>query len=112
MHRPSGIYNPNTPLGHHWQDATHVTFGVATLGLRWNDWKLDGSIFTGTEPNEDRYGFDEPRFNSYSARLSYSPSKNWSMQVSRGWLNDVHSIGPREDLIRTTASVIHAVQLD
>ncbi len=111
MHRPSGIVNPNTPIGHHWQDATHVTFGVATLGFTWNDFKFDASIFTGTEPDEDRYAFDNPRFNSYSLRLSYNLSDNWAFQVSRGWLYDVHSIGEREDLIRTTASAIYSKYL-
>jgi hypothetical protein len=111
MHRPSGIYNPNTTLGHHWQDATHVTFGVATLGFGYKDFKFDASIFTGTEPNEDRYGFDELRFNSYSARISYNLSDNWALQVSQGWLHDVHAIGEREDLIRTTASAIYAGSL-
>lgn len=111
MHRPSGIVNPNTPIGHHWQDATHVTFGVGTLGFTVNDFKVEGSIFTGTEPDEDRYNFDEPRFNSYSLRLSYNLFENWAFQVSRAWIYDAHSTGPREDLNRTTASVIHTTQL-
>jgi hypothetical protein len=33
MHRPSGMDNPTAPLSHHWQDATHVSFGVITAGL-------------------------------------------------------------------------------
>src|SRR5512138_1392653 len=33
MHRVSSMNNPDAPLGHHWQDATHITFGVATLGV-------------------------------------------------------------------------------
>lgn len=111
MHRPSGIYNSNTPLSHHWQDATHVTFGVATLGFQYKDFKIEGSVFTGTEPNEARYGFDKLRFNSQSVRLSYNPSENWALQVSQAWLNDVHSIGAREDVNRTTASAIHAIKL-
>ena len=32
MHRPSAMDNPAAPLGHHWQDATHVSFGVVTAG--------------------------------------------------------------------------------
>ena len=32
MHRPSAMDDPDAPLGHHWQDSTHVTFGVATGG--------------------------------------------------------------------------------
>jgi hypothetical protein len=31
MHRPSQ-HDPDAPIGHHWQDSTHITFGVATLG--------------------------------------------------------------------------------
>ena len=33
MHRPSAMDNPPAPLGHHWQDATHVSFGVLTGAL-------------------------------------------------------------------------------
>ncbi len=30
MHRTSAIDNPDAPISHHWIDATHITFGVAT----------------------------------------------------------------------------------
>ncbi len=66
MHRPSAMDDPDAPLGHHWQDSTHVTFGVATAGLVWRNVKIEGSIFTGREPDEDRYDFDQPEFDSYS----------------------------------------------
>ena len=36
MHRPSAMDDPDAPIGHHWQDSTHITFGVATAGLVWN----------------------------------------------------------------------------
>ena len=75
MHRPSTLNNPDATLGHHWQDATHITFGVATLGFRYKIFKLDGSVFTGREPNEERYNFDKSRFDSYSYRLTANPSK-------------------------------------
>src|SRR5690606_17825074 len=65
MHRPSSLYNPDAPISHHWQDATHILFGVGTLGFRYKAFKMDGSLFTGTEPDEDRYNFDTPRFNSW-----------------------------------------------
>ena len=32
MHRPSAMDDPDAPIGHHWQDSTHITFGVATPG--------------------------------------------------------------------------------
>jgi hypothetical protein len=33
MHRLSAMDNLAAPLGHHWQDATHVSFGVLTGGI-------------------------------------------------------------------------------
>ena len=111
MHRVSSLYNPDAPIGHHWQDATHITFGVGTFGFRFQNLKLEGSVFTGREPNEERYGFDTPRFDSWSTRLSYNPSPEWALQVSQAWVKDVHQFGPREDVNKTSASVIHALRL-
>lgn len=108
MHRVSSLYNPDAPLGHHWQDATHITFGVATAGIRHRNFKFEGSIFTGREPNEERYGFDKPRFDSYALRLSFNPTRSLALQLSQAWVNDVHELGAREDISKTTASVIHA----
>ena len=107
MHRPSARHNPDAPLGHHWQDATHITFGTATLGLRYGPVMIDGSLFTGREPNEDRYGLDKPRFDSYSLRLSSNPTDNLAIQVSRGFLKSPEAHEPDADQIRTTASAIY-----
>ena len=106
MHRPAALYNPDAPLSHHWSDATHITFGVVTLGVRYNNFKLDGSLFTGREPDDNRYDFDTPKFDSWSGRLSYNPSKNWELQVSHGFLKSPEESRPDEDVNRTTASAI------
>jgi hypothetical protein len=106
MHRPSGSFNPDAPLGHHWQDATHITFGVTTLGLRYGKFKLEGSLFTGREPDENRYNFDKPLFDSRSVRLSFNPSANWALQVSHGFLKSPEAQHPDENIRRTTASAI------
>lgn len=111
MHRPSSFNNTDSPLGHHWQDATHITFGVATAGLRYGIFKLEGSLFTGREPGEARYGFDEPRFDSYSYRLSANPARSVALQVSRAFIKGPEAIHPDEDVTRTTASVIHSLPL-
>lgn len=111
MHRPSSLNNLDSPLGHHWQDATHITFGVATLGFRYNIFKLEGSVFTGREPGEARYGFDKPRFDSYSYRLSANPHPQLAMQVSQAFLKSPEAIAPDEDVWRTTASVLHSLPL-
>jgi len=107
MHRFSGMPNPEAPIGHHWLDSTHITFGVATAGVSWGGWKIEGSSFTGREPDEDRWDFDEARFDSYSGRLSWNPSPNWALQVSRGELESPEELEPDTDQTRTTASAIH-----
>lgn len=109
MHRPSSLSNPDAPLSHHWNDGTHVTFGVATLGFRYDKFKIEASSFTGREPDENRYNFDKPRFDSWSGRLSYAPSDNWSIQVSRGYVNSPEWQHPQENVNRTTASAIFSL---
>jgi hypothetical protein len=111
MHRPSSLNNLDSPLGHHWQDATHITFGVATIGFRYKIIKLDGSLFTGREPGESRYGLDKPRFDSYAYRLTINPVRTLSAQVSRAFIKSPEALEPDEDVDRTTASVIHSFPL-
>ena len=110
VHRPSGFFNPDAPLSHHWVDATHITFGVATIGLRYGQWKLEGSSFTGREPDEHRYNFDQPRFDSWSGRLSFNPSDKWAWQVSHGFIKEPEALHPGEDVHRTTASATYSAR--
>jgi hypothetical protein len=111
MHRISAINNPDAPLSHHYADATHITFGTATLGFRYKNVKLEGSIFTGREPDEHRYDFDKPKFDSYSVRLSVNPSKEWALQVSNGWLKSPEEAERDDNVNRFTASAIHTKAL-
>jgi hypothetical protein len=111
MHRPSTLNNPDATLGHHWSDATHITFGVATLGFRYKILKLDGSLFTGREPNEHRYDFDKPTFDSYSYRLTINPCRSLSMQASKAFIKSPEQLHPDEDINRTTASITHVVAM-
>ncbi len=111
MHRPSAMDDPDAPLGHHWQDSTHVTFGVATAGLVWRNVKIEGSIFTGREPDENRYDFDQPEFDSYSGRISWNPTRNLALQVSYGYIKSPEALEPDLNRHRTTASVIYNLPL-
>lgn len=111
MHRMSAFNNPDAVLGHHWQDATHITFGVVTAGVRYGKFKVEASSFTGREPNENRFNFDKPRFDSYSYRLLFNPSSNWAIQASRGFIKSPELNHADENVHRTTASVQHSKNL-
>ncbi|HZX96070.1 MAG TPA: heavy metal-binding domain-containing protein [Myxococcales bacterium] len=86
MHRASAEEDPFPPIGHHWQDSTHVTFGVVTGGLYTRDLKLEASWFNGREPDQDRWNFDLRAFDSFSVRLSAIPEEHVALQVSYGYL--------------------------
>jgi hypothetical protein len=107
MHRLSAMDNPDAPIGHHWEDSTHITFGVATLGAVWKNVKVEGSIFTGREPDENRYDFDRPRFDSASGRISWNPIENLALQVSHGYIKSPEALQPDVNQHRTTASIIY-----
>jgi hypothetical protein len=107
MHRLSAMDGPDAPIAHHWQDSTHITFGVATLGAVWKNVKVESSVFTGREPDENRYDFDRPRFDSYSGRISWNPMQNLALQFSHGYLKSPEALEPDLKLHRTTASAIY-----
>lgn len=111
MHRVSSLPNPDAPLGHHWQDATHILFGVGTLGLRYKIVKAEASVFTGREPDENRYDFDKARFDSYSFRLSLNPNEYWSLQGSYADIKSPEVLEPEEDIQRSTFSVINSLPI-
>ena len=111
MHRLSAMDNPDAPISHHWQDSTHITFGVVTMGWVWRDLKIEGSTFKGREPDEVRYDFDEPKLDSFSGRLSWNPTKNLALQVSHGYLHSPEELAPETNQHRTTASLIYNVPL-
>lgn len=104
MHRASASHNPSAPLSHHLQDSSHISFGVITTGVTYRWFKLEGSVFNGREPDENRYDFEAHPWNSRSARLSFAPNRNWSMQVSHGFLRNPEALEPG-DVRRTTASI-------
>ncbi|MES2642493.1 MAG: cytochrome c [Myxococcota bacterium] len=103
-HRASAISDPFAPIGHHWEDATHISFGVLTAGV-FNEWaKLEGSWFNGREPDENRYDLDLDVPDSWSSRLSVSLLPMWTAQVSYGWLAEPEPLEPGAPTTRITAS--------
>ena len=107
-HRPSAAGDPLAPLGHHWQDATHISFGVITAGVYSRTWRLEGSIFNGREPDAIRTNFDYAghSLDSYSGRLTVNPDPHWSLSASYGYLASPEELNPNESLHRLSASVL------
>jgi hypothetical protein len=103
--------NPVAPLGHHWQDATHISFGVLTAGVFGEHWKLEGSAFNGREPNEERWGFDRLRLDSYAGRFTLHMDSSWVFSVGYGFLKSPEALNPFESMHRVTASVLHGRKL-
>jgi hypothetical protein len=109
MHRPSAQSDPIASIAHHWQDATHITFGVLTGGLFTRFAKLEGSWFNGREPDEDRYDFDLRRPDSWSVRLLVNPDARWSASASYGFLKSPEASHPDESERRFGAALQHVV---
>jgi hypothetical protein len=105
-HRPSAAGDPYAPLGHHWQDATHISFGVLTAGVFTRGIKLEGSIFNGREPDETRTNFDFRTLDSYSGRVTVNPAPAWSVSASYGYLKSPEQLTPNIAQHRMGASVL------
>lgn len=103
--------DPTAPLGHHWQDATHISFGVVTASVYSTRWKLEGSVFNGREPDDRRWNFDFRRMDSYSARLTVNPNAHWSATAGYGLLRSTEAAEPGASSHRMVASVMHGTSV-
>ncbi|MEN9401720.1 MAG: hypothetical protein RL091_423 [Verrucomicrobiota bacterium] len=110
-HRMSAMDNPAAPISHHWLDSTHIAFGVLTAGFAQKTWQLEGSWFNGREPDDDRWDIEKPKLDSYSGRLTWNPTPEWSAQLSHGYLKSPEELHPDESVRRTTASIMHLTKL-
>jgi hypothetical protein len=110
-HRLSASEDPIAALGHHQEDSTHIAFNVFTGGLTWRWLRFEESGFHGAEPTEQRWGF-QPSPNghavdSYSSRVTFSPTQNWSSQYSIAHIVSPEALYPNKNQQRQTASVIY-----
>ena len=72
-------------------------------------WKLEGSLFNGHEPDQNRTVTSDATSSTrpLSVRLLQSTSPNWSFQVSNGYLKNPEQLNPGQNVSRTTASAIY-----
>jgi len=107
-HRASAAEIPQATLGHHWEDSTHIANNVLTAVLAFKAVRFEASGFHGAEPDENRWNFDFGPMNSYSGRITFTPTPRWAAQVSAGHLTLPEALEPG-DVVRTTASVEYVV---
>jgi hypothetical protein len=103
-HRDSASEIPQAPLGHHYEDSTHIADDVITAGVNWHVVRFEASAFHGAEPDEERWDFDGGKLDSESVRLVLTPVSSLSAQASFGYLTHPEKLEPG-DQKRTTASL-------
>lgn len=106
-HRESAAENPIAPLGHHFEDSTHIADEVVTLGVTHRFFRLEASGFHGREPDEYRWDIDAGGIDSWSTRVTVNPAANWSLEYSVAQLHSPEELSPEEDVRRMTASVMY-----
>jgi hypothetical protein len=108
-HRASAASDPLAPLGHHWQDATHISFGVITGGIYTRSIKLEGSVFNGREPDEIRTNLDYAgrSLDSYAGRLTVNPDAHLSLSGSYAYIRSPEQLEPQQSVHRIVAAAIY-----
>ena len=112
MHRASAAENPVAPLGHHTFDSTHIAKGVVAMAVDHGRWVVEGSLFHGREPDEDRWNLsDVGALDSWATRLLVRAGAKWEFQASHGYLHEPEELEPGS-LRRTTVSAMWMRQPD
>ncbi len=111
MHRASGEDIPHAPIGHHFLDSTHITYGVVTVGFTTGRLKFEGGAFNGREPDERRWGVERPRLDSFAGRMTVNPHRDWSLQWSAAHVNSPEQLHAGIDVTALTASATYNRQL-
>lgn len=107
MHRQSILDSPEAPITHHWLDSTHIAYGVMTAGYVHDAWKIEASRFHGREPDQFRYNIESGALDSTSARISWNPLREWSLQASWARQMSPEELEPAKNQDRMSASAIY-----
>lgn len=106
MYRYAGLDDPGAMLSSHWLYPAHSNSQVFTVGYTWRDLTVERSAFSSgvrRQPAER----NSLKLDSRSLRLSYKPSQNWTLQLSRGSLSGIDQLVPNENVRRTTISATY-----
>lgn len=100
MHRPSGMVNPDAPLGHHiGQDVSHITSTVLGASLGLGRIRIEASAFHGEEPEPTKVDLPMGELNSYAGRLIYEFSDHVSAMASAALVKEPEHDDPTLDKV-------------
>jgi len=88
LHRPAASADPTLPLGHHTEDATHASAGVATLELATRRVHLEGSVFNGAHanPGDVLPDYSSASLDSWGIRATINPAMRSSFAAWYGYV--------------------------
>jgi hypothetical protein len=94
-----------------WMDSNRLSNRVVTVGYVWRALKLEGSTFNDSD--EPRFiGIPQKSFGASSGRLSFSPTPNLALKISRGQRNRPDLVDPQDEIRRTTVSAVYSQSWD
>ncbi|HAZ14657.1 MAG: hypothetical protein A2X86_06215 [Bdellovibrionales bacterium GWA2_49_15] len=92
MHRPTGIANPDAPLGHHiGQDVAHISSTVIGSSLALGTTQYQLSAFNGTEPKPGEVDLPIGRLNSGALRLIHKFTPQFMAMASAAYVQEPHT---------------------
>jgi hypothetical protein len=95
MHRPTGIANPDVPLGHHiGQDVGHISSSVIGESLKLGTTRIEASNFYGAEPKPTNVDLPTGTPNSYSFRIMEEISPSFLAMASYAYINNPEPDSP------------------
>jgi len=104
VHRLSASADPLAPLAHHNQDSTHISADVLAAGVDAGPWSVEGSMFHGREPDENRRDIEQGSLDSYSGRVWFRAGPGLRIQVSAARREHPEAL-EAGDQTRQTASI-------
>jgi len=94
MHRTSARSNPDAPLSHHLQDYFHISSTIAGVRLNYGKVLLEGSTFSGFEPQPRKINLDMHKPDSWAAKMNFSLNPNAKVGASLARVKPTHAESP------------------
>ncbi len=96
-----------------WLESDESTSAGLTVGYTWRNVTLESTSFSAADSSAVTQAADRGSFvlSSRVARLSFNPSPNWTLQLSRGLASGLDQLVPGDQVRRTAISATHKLHL-